>query len=138
MIIFEISRNGKTISQAGGKFIEMINTSVSYLKDKNRIRLVSAGLSEPGKKHREFVHWFEEVPLQPGDEIRIRIMDGDNPDTPVVDKHYGDVFLEDGTTEHYCSFCGTKAGADVSVLVSQNANICHDCLRKHNPDKVST
>jgi len=135
MIILEISRNGKPISQAGGKFIEMINTSVSYLKKTNRIRLVSAGLNVPGEKHREFVHWFEEVPLEPGDEIRIRVMDRDNPDPPVVDKYYGDVSLEEGLTEHYCSFCGTKASADVSVLLSQNANICHDCLRQHNPDK---
>ena len=118
MIIFEISKNGKTISQAGGKFIEMIHASVSYLKEKNRIRLVSVGLNEPKKKHHEHVHWFEEVPLEPGDEIRVRVMDGDNPDTPVVDKFYGDVMSEDGTTEYYCSFCGAKASADVQVLLS--------------------
>ena len=135
MIIFEITKNGRTISQAGGRYIEMINASVSYLKEKNRIRLVSAGLNQLGIKHHEFVHWFEEVPLEPGDEIRIRVMDGDNPDTPVVDKYYGDVLVEKGITEYYCSFCGAKASADVKVLLSQNANICHDCLRRHNPDK---
>ena len=135
MIIFEIYKNGSIIGKAGGKCIEMINASVSYLKEKNRIRLVSSGLNEPEKKQQGFVHWFEEVPLQAGDEVRIRVKDEGNPDVPVVDKYYGDVVLQGGITEHYCSFCGARASADVKVLISQNANICHDCLRRNNLDK---
>lgn len=135
MIIFKISKNGETICQAGGKFIKMIHTSVSYLKDKNRVRLTSVGLNEFNEKHHEHVHWIEEVSLEIGDDILIRVMDGDNPDNPVADKCYGDVISDDGTTENYCSFCGAKAGADVNVLLSQNANICHDCLIRFNPDR---
>jgi len=135
MIIFKISKNGKAISQLGGEFIEMIHASVGYLKEKNRIYLTSSGLNEPDKKHHEHVRWFDQVSLEPGDEILIKVMDGDNPDTLIINKSFGDVVSDGGTTEYYCSFCGVKASADAHVLLSQNANICHSCLRRFNPDK---
>jgi len=135
MIIFKISKNGKTINQLGGEFIKMIHASVAYLKNKNRIYLTSIGLNEPNKKHQEHVRWFDEMSLEPGDEILIKVMDGDNPDSLVINKSFGDVVSEDGTTEYYCSFCGVKACADARVLLSQNANICHGCLRRFNPDR---
>ena len=138
MIILEISKNGKVISRAGGKHIEMIHASVSYLKDKNRIRLVTTGLNSPEKNHQEHVNWIEEILLKPEDKILIQIQEGDNPDTPVTVKSYGNKTTENEEPEFYCSFCGAKASQDVQVLLSQNANICHDCLRRHNPDKNYT
>ena len=127
--------NGKVISKSGGKHIEMINASVSFLKDKERIRLVSTGLNSLKENHHEHVQWIENTSLKPSDAVTINILDSDDSDTPNIVKNYGKVISGDGHAIFYCSFCGAEAGKDIQVLVSQNANICHDCLRRYNPDK---
>lgn len=136
MTIFEIEKNGKPIGRVGGGFIDSMHTTVSYRKGKRRVRLVSTGLNMPDRKTSEHVHWFEAVNLEPGDEVRIRVTEGSDPDPPVVDIHYGTFDSEDGSTAFYCSFCGAEASADVKVLVGGTANICFACLRRHNPDRA--
>lgn len=136
MIVLEVIKNGKPILHAGDEFVEVMHTSISCLKEKKKLTLSLNGLNEADQsKHSEFIYWLKAEPLSIGDEVRIRVINNAGEEF-AVEKQYGNVISEDETTEDYCSFCGVKASPDVRLLLGAHANICHGCLKPHNPDSV--
>ena len=135
MLVLEVLSNGQLLCRAGGPWITLIHHSVSWNKGHDSFRLSSVGLNEPTNELHQHVQWLPRTPLAVGDEITFRVTESDTADAFETSISYGTEELASGAKKRYCSFCGAEASATNSLLLSQFANICAQCLRKHNPDR---
>lgn len=137
MLVLEVLKNGQLLCRAGGPTVTLIHHSVSWNKGHESFRLSSVGLNQPTESLHQNVQWLPQSPLLVGDEITFRVARSETADAFETSKSYGTEELADGERKHSCSFCGAEASKTNSVLISQLANICAQCLRKHNPDRQS-
>jgi hypothetical protein len=135
MLVLEVLRNGQLLCRAGGPWITLIHHSVSWNKGQDSFRLSSVGLNAPTNALHQHVQWLSRMPLVVGDEITFRVTESDTADAFETSTSYGTEELASGEKKHCCSFCGAEASTTNSLLLSPFANICAQCLRKHNPDR---
>jgi hypothetical protein len=133
MLVLEVLRNGQLFFRAGGPWISLIHHSVCWNKGHDSFRLSSVGLNEPTDALHQDAQWLPRTPLVVGDEITFRVTECDTADAFETSTSYGTEELASG--EHYCSFCGAEASNTNRLLLSPFANICAQCLHKHNPDR---
>lgn len=131
MVMFEVLVNGEVICRAGGKDVWHIFAGVDHRKKKELPNYVVHGMRFSEPNLNEMVYWSNETNLNVGDELTVRVLEGDNPTQSVTRHSFGSGGNE-GVEDHYCSFCG-KHESEVVMLISRLANICHECLRRYQP-----
>ena len=123
------------ISRAGDKNLYNLHTQLHYVKEVNWLKLKTSGLVVESEELDNFAEWHETETLNIGDEITIKIVESDQPDTYEVIKHFGTLKI-DNDTKHFCSFCGREASKELGMYIGfSKANICYDCLAKVNSAK---
>lgn len=134
-ICLEVYVNGKFFCRAGDDEAYSVHTGLAYIKGADWLNLRVSGLVQSEEYLQEVVTWLQNTILNVGDELTIKIVKSDEPTAYGVDKRYGTP-IEEGRDAFFCNFCGKQASDDNSMLIHQSrSNICHDCLRKYNPDK---
>ena len=134
MKCIEIYINGKLTCRAGDDKVFHMHSSLSYLRERGTFTLVANGSRSASRDLIEYVHWAVSQELEIGDEVKIKLVDSDNPTEYSVGNSYGNR-EEGGVLRHFCSFCGKEASEERDMLTSSHANICNPCLIRFNPDK---
>lgn len=112
--------------------IKNMQTSLLLLHEDQAtsIHLASRGIIENDDGSFNDLMWLQEY-LHEGDEVTIKIVEGDKPDDDYeVEDIYGTVLHETSLKTRYCSFCGAK-DVDVKYMMEGFAgNICGGCIKE--------
>ena len=130
----EIYINGELACRAGGENVAHIHNILGYFRGRDGFQFSSNGTITADDTFYEHVHWMEGVELKVGDTVELKIVESDEVTASKIGNSYG-TLEEGGVTKRHCSFCSREATAENGMLLNKFANICHACLRKHNPDK---
>lgn len=132
MLCFEIYKNGKLITRAGDKNIYNLQTQLHYVKEASWLKLHTSGMVAESEELDNMAKWHETESIEPGDEITLKVVDSDEPDTYEAVKHYGTLKTKN-ENKYFCSFCGKEASAELGMYIGfSKANICYECLCKVN------
>jgi len=132
---FEVSLNGQVLFRAGGDQLESMFASISHKAPHDLPYFQVHGLNRPADNLFEEVYWAKQTALSGGDTLTVRVVENATPDSFVVGNYFGTRTSAGIGEDHYCTFCGQSARA-VGMLVHKKANICHECLRKYQPDEM--
>ena len=138
-LCIEVYRNGALVCRAGGEHMWHLFFAVSGFRKGEgwdfgdwKAQFVVHGMDRSELSLDENLHWVDETPLLPGDELTVRIVTDCLPTPHRSGRAFGTRTEGVDTAQYFCSFCG-KSAEVVGMLIDRHANICHDCLRRHQP-----
>lgn len=130
-------KTGKFLCRAGDKNLFSVHTGVSYVKEVSWLRMSNVGIINTTNTLDQTAEWFPQEELLAGDEIKIKIVESDSPTKYKVKNNFGTEVTIHKDARFFCDFCGAEASQEIKMMVGPiGSNICNDCLRKYNPDKV--
>jgi hypothetical protein len=110
MIAFKVYVNGKQICLAGIGDLGVLTAHVCWVKRNEKTRHgkspplaeeeLTMGVGGLVTRTKEYVRWHEDLPVQVGDEIRIKILNAARVDEPAVRKQ-SDPVKEDERRKQY-------------------------------------
>ena len=135
----EVYRNGNLICRAAGEHMWHLFFAVTGFRkgegwdlDDWKATFQVHGMDRPELSLNEEVYWVDETPLQPGDELTVKITTDGRPTLSHSNRAFGTRTEGIEEPQYFCTFCGKNA-VDVGMLIHPHANICHDCLKRYQP-----
>ena len=92
MIIFEVYKNGKLLTRAGKDDLNILHAILNSHCQRDDdypeelLNTLSVGGMVSGKEKNIHMNWVDFEPIEPGDEVTIKVLEGDNVDPPLREK----------------------------------------------------
>ena len=127
MFCFEIQINGEVVTIAGADDAEVIEVSLNLYPELNEGHIVVEGSLIPENGTPKDARWLNKQ-LVLGDKITITALETKKPSVPIIG-HYDPEVAEKDSAPLLCSFCSTPHNElKSSLVVSNHAAICKECL----------
>ncbi len=127
MFCFEIQINGEALTVAGSDDAEVIEASLSLYPKLNEAYIVVEGSLIPEDGMPKDARWLNEQ-LVLGDEITIKALETEKSSSPTIG-HYDPEAAKKDSAPLLCSFCSKpQSELKSSLVVSNHAAICKECL----------
>ena len=136
MLCFEVLLNNEKQAIAGGEQAVHLVTDISKLPSESLPHIQIYGLLRTGEKLVEDAMWNERTKLQVGDEVRIKIIESDSPDEPIMMLKYGTYFDKRSNKILYCSFCSSDEVSVGKIFEGVGGNICRNCASNFASMKI--
>jgi hypothetical protein len=126
MQCLEFTLNGRRVAVAGGKRTRSIESRLHFFPAKGLGSFTVAGYVDPNPSLSEHVFWAHGE-LKLGDELQVRVLDSNTPDTGEVLDQWGEGFASEGL-EQTCLFCSKPRSEATYFMVAKAGAICGECI----------
>lgn len=140
MLCLEVRINGKKVAVVGHENMEVMRSTVVYHQSLSAPRFDSSITVRKDPKFVQDARWKDHL-LEIGDEVCIRVIESDTPDSPDKIVSYGSPLNSMDDESIHCSFCGRNKHEVDLILKHPAANVCDKCVQELqvivNEDKQS-